>query len=349
MYVWGEVRRWRAEPLGVAGDGLAADIRALERARDAVEQESVPASWTGFARFMAQVQRQALLAALERHLSGKRGMRRGLYDAERQVAEIERLVLDVEGQARADQLTVAHDGTVSDASTPPTVETRWEAEEWRSVRQGKIQAVVDDISAILVRAAAADATIVDSIPPGHVTEIDEYGAADPDVAARWAQLTDAERRAVIRQMITELAEESGLEMPEIVWEPDTWGPNGSWADGEPGTLRLNEGLLDDPRILHTVAHEVRHGRQYEAIRDADDWRWPWQDDPFDEHRDDGITEQQAKTWKDNFDDYQSTSNPGTSYEDYFTQPVEDDARDSGREFLDGLTEAELERYRQEAR
>ena len=95
---------------------------------------------------------------------------------------------------------------------------------------------------------------------------------------------------------------------------------------------------------------MRHGRQYEAIRDLDDkFHWPWDDDPFDEHRDDGISESQVDDWRENFDDYQSTSNPGVTYDDYFNQPVEADARDGGREFLDGLTADEIDRLLEESR
>lgn len=346
---YGEVTSWRATPLGQAGDGLKQDLKTLEESRDKVETQAIPASWSGFARFVAHGRRGVLVAQLTTHIDGKRRVQRALYDAETQVTTIERLVTDVETLARTQEFTIATDGSVTDASTPPTFDSRWEADEWRTSRQHQAQAIADDITTILAKAAAADATIADSIPTGHVTDVDEYGTADPAVAEQWAQLSDAERRAIIEEMIEELAEENGVEMPTIDWRDESWGPNGQWSDGEPGTVSLNEGLLDDPRILHTVGHELRHGRQFEAIRDHDDWQWPWEDDPFDEHADDGITEQQVEEWDENFDDYQSTSNPGTSYDDYFTQPVEEDARDSGREFLDGMTDDELDRLLEESR
>ncbi|GAA4380104.1 hypothetical protein [Nocardioides caricicola] len=346
---YGEVKSWRAAPLGQAGDGVRADAKVLEESRDQVEAQAIPASWTGLARYVAEFRRDALVRSMTTHLEGKRQVQRALYDAETLVTDIERLVADVEGQAKAGQFEIGDDGSVTDVSEPRTFDSRWEAEEHATVRRNQAQALADDVTAILVRAAAADATIADSIPSGHVQDVDEYGTADPDVAARWAQLSDTERRAVIEQMIEELSEDSGLEMPEIVWEDESWGSNGSWSDGEPGTLRLNEGLLDDPRLLHTVAHEVRHGRQHEAVRDENDWQFPWESDPFDEHRDDGITADQANSWEDNFENYQDPDDPGVSYEDYFTQPVEDDARDAGREYLDGLTEAEIDRLLEEAR
>lgn len=324
-------------------------MKALEESRDAVETQAIPSSWSGMATFFAQARRNALVARMDTHSEGKRRVQRALYDAETQVLEIEGLVTDVEEQARTKEFVILADGSVTDTSTPPTFDSRWEAEEWSSSRQSHAQAIADDISTILEKAVAADATIADSIPSGHVTEVDEYGIADPDVAERWAQLSDSQRRAVIEEMIEELADEYGVDLPDIEWMDESWGSNGSWSDGEPGTVRLNEGMLDDPRLLHTVAHEMRHARQHEAVRDQDDWHFPWQDDPFDEHKEDGITEEQAEEWDDNFDDYQSTSNPGVTFEDYFTQPVEEDARNTGREFLDGLTEDELDRLLEESR
>ena len=87
---------------------------------------------------------------------------------------------DVQGQARTEQFTIGDDGSVTDASKPPTFPNRFEAEEWSRIRQSKAQAIADDITAILGKAEAADATLAGSIPSGHVTDVDEYGTADPE-------------------------------------------------------------------------------------------------------------------------------------------------------------------------
>lgn len=345
---YGDVRTWQAKPLGAAGDGIRKDLKVLEECGETLETKAIPSSWSGSARVVAQLGRRALLVRLSRHVAGKRRVQRALYDAERQVTGIERLVADVEGEAKAKEFAIADDGRVTDTSTPPTFKSRFDAEEWRRIRTNQAQAIADDVGIILSRAAAVDATLTDSIPAGHVTDVDEYGTASPEVAERWAELSDRERRAIIEEMVVELADENGVQDPTIEWMDEAWDANGQWSDGQPGTVRFNEGMLDDPRILHTVAHEMRHGRQFEAMRDKDDWHWPWQDDPLDEHTADGITEEQVEQWQRNFDDYQSTSN-GDSYEDYFTQPVEEDARDSGREYLDGLSDDELDRLLQESR
>ncbi len=342
---YGDAQRWQAAPLGKAGDGIKGDLDALEGSRDLLESQGVPVSWTGTAFTFAVIRRTLLVKQLNRHIDGKRTMQRALYDAETIVTEVERLVLDVEGEAQAKQFSISDDGTVTDTSTPPTFENRYVAEEWSRVRHEAAQAIADQVSTILGRVAAADATLAGGIPAGHVPFVDDYGVADPAVAEQWASMTDDERRAVIEEMIEEQAAEAGIPTPSITWEPETWGPWGECRGG--GTeIALNEGILDDPQILNTVAHEMRHARQFEAIEDQDDWHFPWQDDPFDMHEEDGISEEQAEDWDENFDDYKSTSS-GDTYEDYFEQPVEADARQIGKEELEAMTEDELERLLEE--
>lgn len=166
----------------------------------------------------------------------------------------------------------------------------------------------------------------------------------PEVAERWAQLTDAERKAIIDQKIEELAKEYGVDVEDIIWD-DTISGNGSWSEDEKA-VRLNPDRLSDPDLLHTVAHEMRHARQYEAIEDNNDFQFWWEDDPFDAHEEDGITEEQAEEWEENFDDYKS---PDKDFDAYYNQPVEADARKSGREYLDNLTAAELDRLLKESK
>ena len=46
---YGDAKRWQSAPLGTAGDSLKKDLDALEGARDLLETQGVPASWTGLA------------------------------------------------------------------------------------------------------------------------------------------------------------------------------------------------------------------------------------------------------------------------------------------------------------
>ena len=342
---FGDVRQWRPGPLGTAGDGLKRDADELERSRDTLVTQAVPDSWSGVARLVAEGRRRGLVARIEAHVEGKRAVQRALYEAETGVTEIERLVADVEATARAQQFTVGDDGSVTDASDPPTFDNMLDAVEWSRSRTALARALADDITAILGKAAAVDALLAGSIPSGQVGHVDDYGVASPEVAEQWASMTDAERRAFIEEYVEEYADMIGIDTPEIVYEPETWGPWGQARDGG-AVIALNEGILDDPFIINTVAHEMRHAHQYEAIEDQDDFHFPWQDDPFDMHEDLGVSEQDAETWEENFDDYQSTDN-GDTYEEYFEQPVEVDARDEGKDELEGMTAEEIERLTEE--
>ncbi|GGU38535.1 DUF6782 family putative metallopeptidase [Nocardioides albus] len=345
---FGQVKTWKAAPLGDAGDGLKADLRNLETSRDELEAGGVPKSWTGLAADAARTQRDTLVTNLTTHITGKQQMQKALYNAETEVEAIERLVQGILDRAKTHDFKVSDDGTVTDTSTPPTFTNRFEAEEWGNSRNHTAQEIADDVTAALAKAAGVDALLTDAIPAGIDDGLDdtrrERGMASPEVAERWAQLTDAERKAIIDQKIEELAEEYGLEVEDIIWD-DTMSGNGSWSEGEKA-VRLNPDRLDDPDLLHTVAHEMRHARQHEAIRDENDWQFWWEDDPFDEHREDGITEEQTNDWEENFENYKPSS---PDYDAYYNQPVEVDARKTGREYLDNVTPEELDRLLKESK
>jgi hypothetical protein len=345
---FGQVKTWKAAPLGDAGDGLKADLRNLETSHDELEAGGVAKSWTGIAADAARSHRDNLVADLASHITGKQQMQKALYNAETEVEAIERLVQGILDRAKTSEFHVSDDGTVTSTATPPTFTNRYEAEEWGISRNTTAQEIADDITAALAKAAGVDALLTDAIPTGTNDGLDdtrrERGMASPEVAERWAQLTDAERKAIIDQKIEELAEEYGVEVDDIIWD-DSMSGNGSWSESEKA-VRLNPDRLDDPDLLHTVAHEMRHARQHEAIDDNNDWQFWWEDDPFDEHREDGITEEQAEEWEENFDDYKS---PSPDYDAYYNQPVEVDARKTGREYLDNVTPEELDRLLEESK
>jgi hypothetical protein len=345
---FGDVKNWKAAPLGAAGDGLKADLRKLETSRDELEANGVPTSWTGLAADAARGHRDGLVKDLSSHITGKQNMQKALYTAETEVETIERLVQGVLDRAKTQEFTISNDGSVTSTATPPTFRSRYEAEEWGTSRNNIAQELADDITAALAKAAGVDVLLTDAIPTGTNQSLDhtreQRGMASPEVAERWAQLTDAERKAIIDQKIKELAEEYGVDVEDIIWD-DTMSGNGSWSESEKA-VRLNPDKLDDPDLLHTVAHEMRHARQHEAIDDKNDWQFWWEDDPFDMHEEDGITEEQAEEWEKNFDDYKS---PSPDYDAYYNQPVEVDARKSGREYLDNLTAEELDRLLEESK
>lgn len=49
MIAYGDLRSWRADAVGRAGEQLRADLHQLELAADAVRDQAVPGSWCGLA------------------------------------------------------------------------------------------------------------------------------------------------------------------------------------------------------------------------------------------------------------------------------------------------------------
>ncbi|MHA7125862.1 hypothetical protein ACRTEC_05685 [Janibacter indicus] len=150
---------------------------------------------------------------------------------------------------------------------------------------------------------------------GQPRDPEEYGDLPPEVREAWEGYSEDERRAIVEQIIKERAEHYGTGMPDITWDEDTSG-NGAWLEDWwfANEVYINPNILDDPMILHTVYHEMRHAAQHQAIDDADTFWW----------------------WKD-------PEAAQEQYDRYFEQPVEVDAREEGAEFVEGMTPEELER------
>lgn len=189
---------------------------------------------------------------------------------------------------------------------------------------------------------------------GQSRDPQEYGDLPEGVRDQWATYSEDEKKAIIEQIIRERAEHYGINEPSVDFD-DGMSGNGAWQERPIiwNKVQINEDELDDPMILHTVYHEMRHAAQHEAIRDADTFWW-WEDPEYAE----GMTPEQVQEWEDNFDDYQS---PPTQeewdedydaakekYDRYFEQPVEQDAREEGSDYLEDLTPEELERLLEES-
>ncbi|HSU02741.1 MAG TPA: hypothetical protein VLK03_09350 [Nocardioides sp.] len=99
--------------------------------------------------------------------------------------------------------------------------------------------------------------------------------------------------------------------------------------------------MSTPTIVGTVAHEVRHAQQHQAVDDLPWWWWEDHDGPP------GVSQEEVEAWEENFDDYQTSQDDG--FDAYHDQPVEADARETGGSYLDDLDEDDLERIREEAR
>jgi hypothetical protein len=156
--------------------------------------------------------------------------------------------------------------------------------------------------------------------------IDDIDELKPEV---WAKLSIEQKEDVIQQVHEAYAEAYGVqpitfEVDDINSTPGNEGRQGYMEpDGQKIVLDDDSFNSDDPRkALNTVVHESRHVLQKRATEDAGIF--------------DYVPEETRDTWRENFKNYKSY--PKYSYDEYKTQPVEDDAFDKGDEAEDYLYE-----------
>ncbi|HIZ99845.1 MAG TPA: WXG100 family type VII secretion target [Candidatus Janibacter merdipullorum] len=180
---------------------------------------------------------------------------------------------------------------------------------------------------------------------GQERDPEDYGKVPEDVKEAWAEYTPEERQAILEQKIREDAEALGIPEPTIIWDDSMSSSSyGGWNDG---VVTLNPDKLDQPIFMHTVAHEMRHALQGEAVRQYEDrslWDKFWGNHP---DYPDGTSPEQVKEWKEN-------SGPGyigseEDFDAYFDQPVERDARNTGSEWVEGMTPEELDRLLEDSK
>ncbi len=163
----------------------------------------------------------------------------------------------------------------------------------------------------------------------------DRGIVDPAIREQWAKMSPEERRAVLEEIVRQQAIANGMDPnTSVTWENDPNGAFGSW-NGEGVTL--NEAFLNDPSLMHTAVHEMRHALQdkmkaeYEGMDPATRAaiRSGAQADPF------------AK-YGTNIDEVDEMSKrkyigPDPDWPKYHAQPVEVDARTAGREQGAGMS------------
>lgn len=359
MTTFGDLRGWDAAGLESASTDLRGDLRVLERARDDLEQKTLPDSWSGLARLSGEIRQRALVGRMSEHVDGVRVFERAVFSAAATVRTIRTEVDAIDSDARGRELSVGADGSVSDVADPPTFHSRWEAEEWGSSRQSAVAALAERVQAVVDRAYAVDRALLAARPTTSFSDAGPRGVVDPEVAAEWAAMSDDERRAGLESMAREIAEDHGLDYEMVI--SDLEDQDGDGVDDDPDSdlhgywseddreMHLDSTELADPDIINTLAHELRHAAQHENIRDADPGPIDralitagLKDDPF--HPPPGITRDDVEEWAENFDDYQTYDDDG--WDAYLGQPVEEDARESGEDYLEGLTPEQLERHRE---
>lgn len=185
-------------------------------------------------------------------------------------------------------------------------------------------------------------------PPG-----ERYGELDQDIIDRWGDLDARERQAVLQQIVNDEAERSGIDPPPAVGFSQTMDANEYGVWNEPmGWLTINADVVDDPRLaINTAVHELRHAQQWDAV---------WADLlPLGAQPEDyGASSEQAQEWREGHFDYKKPPSEGLqeddpaaadrAWDEYWDQPVEVDAREAGKDYVEGMTEADLDRLLEEA-
>ena len=138
----------------------------------------------------------------------------------------------------------------------------------------------------------------------------------------WNEATVEERKKLLEQYMKEVTDVYGIRVKEEIHffyqEPeDNMITEGYYSHGE-NEVSVNEYIIGEyrskesyNRLFDTIRHELRHGFQYSAVEQPEDFI---------------VSPDTVQSWKENFADYKK---PEDNFEDYQEQPVEKDARDFG--------------------
>lgn len=144
----------------------------------------------------------------------------------------------------------------------------------------------------------------------------------------WAKLSIKERKKLLQEYMDEVMRIYGLKgvvSSKINWSKETYNNNevtfGYYSDGIFGfgrEITLNENVLTDAigiwdsyELLGTVAHELRHAYQHEAVRNPSKYL---------------VSQDTLDKWSKNIKDYISYDPNKDNFNDYYNQIIEVDAR-----------------------
>ncbi len=187
-----------------------------------------------------------------------------------------------------------------------------------------------------------------------------------DVEQYWEgdSLSIEERKSILQKIVDAEFNSYGMKPVKITWDssldedPKTYPQTyGTWANGVPffgGKLLINPNFLNDPEILLTTVHEVRHAAQHQAVSELHSAQinpvpniglpiapdLSLLDKSFKEKYNSSVEE--VSSWDRNFSNYATFPEDGSpeDFEKYENQPVEVDAREREEEF--GRNELTLE-------
>jgi len=209
------------------------------------------------------------------------------------------------------------------------------------------------------KAGTASLGVADQAPED-AAEDEERGKLDPVVKEEWSKLSTEERKKVLQAIVDEEFAKDGMKAPKISFTHEgkkggygAWYEGGVWGIGR--ELTINEDRLDNPQILHTAAHESRHAEQHQLVGELNDVsRNPLNDVAswleYQEYRrmlkQHNVTDEEVGEWNHNFKNYIPAEEGNMKA--YKDQPVEVDAREAGRDFVNSLTPEEFEKYKRKA-
>lgn len=200
--------------------------------------------------------------------------------------------------------------------------------------KAKLQAVENSTTTLINNAYRGfTVEVLPDTQPLSTIDDPDRGMVDPDIRAQWAKMSPQERKAVLEEIVRQQAIANGMDPNmSVTWENVPGGAFGSWN----GTgVTLNEAHLNDPTLMHTAVHEMRH-----ALQDKMESEYKSMDDQTREAIRSGAQDDPFAKYGSSIDEVDEMSKRPyirDPWPEYHAQPVEVDARTAGREQGAGMS------------
>lgn len=137
----------------------------------------------------------------------------------------------------------------------------------------------------------------------------------------WNNLSVVERKDVLRDLLIDMNSILGTDVSaDIDFYSGSLNSRGRYSS-QSNRVSINEAILSGDtgyQLTQTMLHEMRHAYQHYSVEND---------------RNVLVSSQTIMTWNNNFYNYKSPDK-GDTYEEYFTQPVEWDAKNFAKQFTD---------------
>ncbi len=170
----------------------------------------------------------------------------------------------------------------------------------------------------------------DYVDPGSEAQADKDEAIRNEISVlfqsdrysreRWNSASTEERKRILNDLLKDLNAVYGTKITKEIHffkeEADSRGviTLGYYSDKR-REVSINTEILTSENyedVMNTMVHEMRHAYQHEAVRNPSDFI---------------VSEETAKSWESNFDDYIEYTEEENNFDEYRYQPVEADAHD----------------------